>query len=323
MKKKTFIWLLVIMLLVISLFTVLEVKGKLHSDILSNAIGTLAGGVLSILFVFWQLELDKQRRAKQDIINLLNLIDEFPSLVSEEYLKNFLRDIADDDTEFRAMYGMLNPYLNELHKSIDQAETSLILLGKNNQGVKEFLQTANLVQIELREFIQIAQKYESVVKKPKAERVKAAIHLEKKKEKVIEKLKNLVDLLKSVSNQEKSLREIDFQGIAQEVYLFADGYDQVYQKLLELIDTGAIKPSKDKNYSQKSFTGQVASVVPVIKEWQVRLPEINYRHYERKGMIAKNKGIIEQVLLYKALTNKIEFVQMKKGDLISYSIKFK
>lgn len=323
MKKNTFITILT-MLLIIILSTWLESRG-LKSDVISNTVGTLAGGVLSILFVFWQLKMEKQRRAKQDIVNLLNLIDEFPSLVSEDYLKNYLRDTPDDLNKFDAVYDMLEPYSKELHEAIDQAETSLILLGDSNRDIKKFLQCSNIVQIDLREFIQEAGRCKKAIAHDKDNRINAARHLEKKKRTVISSLKKLIKILRNIGSQEKSLQQIDFEGITQEVYLFAKGYDEVYQKLLELINNNIIKQSQINEkecYRQADFTNQVDAIVSIIEEYHVKLPETVYRYYENEENNRKKyKNVIQQVLLYKALDNRAEFIQHKCGDEIGYLFK--
>lgn len=324
MKKNTFITILIGMIVIIALFTWLESIG-MKSDVISNTVGTLAGGVLSILFVFWQLKMEKQRRAKQDIVNLLNLIDEFPSLVSEDYLKNYLREITDATNRFDAVFEMLNPYLNELHKAIDQAETSLILLSDSNQNLKNFLQCSNIVQIDLREFIQEARECKEAITCSRDKRINAARRLEKKKSAVIRSMKKLIDVLKNIGDQEKSLQKIDFEGITEEVYLFAEGYNQVYQKLLELIDTDVIKLSQvnEKScYRQGDFTKQVDVIAPIIEKYHVKLPETVDRYYENKEDIRnKYKNVIQQVLLYKALDNKADFIQLKYRSEVGYLFK--
>lgn len=326
MKKSKFITILAIMIIVIALFTWFEFRG-LKSDVLSNTIGTLAGGILSILFVFWQLNLDKQRQAKQDIVNLLNLIDEFPSLVSEEYLKNYLRDIVDDHNRFDAVYDMLDPYFKELHKAVDQAETSLILLGDSNHDIKEFLQDSNIVQIELREFIQEASECKKAIISDKPNRIDAANRLEYRKKRVITSMKNLIKTLENIASQEKSLQGIDFKGITQEVHLFIKGYDQVYQKLMELVDNGTVKLqqiNKKDCYRQKDFTKQVHELIPTIKKYHAKLPETVARYYKSGEQNEdKYKNVIQQVLLYKALDKKAEFIQFKRKDQIGYLFKDK
>lgn len=136
------------------------------------------------------MNLEKQKRAKQDIINLLNLIDEFPSLIGEESLKDYLRDIVEDKTDFAALYNTVKDYSNELHKAIDKAETSLVLLVNSNKDVQRFLQCSNIVQVNLRELIQELKLCENIAGAPKDERVKKVRSIERKKRYLIKSFKS-------------------------------------------------------------------------------------------------------------------------------------
>ncbi|WP_251575254.1 hypothetical protein [Limosilactobacillus agrestimuris] len=154
--------IVIILIAVIVIFTQIKYK-KFENDTLSNAIGTLAGGVISIIIIFWRLDYDKRNQEILDIINLLNLIDEFPTLISEQVLRDSLREKITGIANFKNISKVVAEYRKELHTAIDKAETSLLVVGyKKDSNLQRFLRETNIVQLTLHELIELINQCEGI-----------------------------------------------------------------------------------------------------------------------------------------------------------------
>ncbi|MBB1063290.1 hypothetical protein [Limosilactobacillus fastidiosus] len=328
---------LIILGIGISLVTIVVVFTQFiygwENDTLSNVIGTLAGGIGSIIFIFWRLDYDKRNQEILDIINLLNLIDEFPTLISEQVLRDSLREKITGIANFRNISKVVEEYRKELHAAIDKAETSLLVVGyKKDSNLQRFLRETNIVQLTLRELIELINQCEGITQDEsglsKKERVLLVRKVERKKFYVISSLNDLIKDLEQILKTEGGASEINLDEIMKEISNFnKKKYERIFEKIEEVVKN--IQPErtdKENNdwYSQSSITDKADLIIPVINKEKLTLPSDLSRYYRGKEKsVEEEQEIIKHFLFCMALLNRAEYYQTESNKGIEYCFDYK
>lgn len=304
-----------------------------ENDTLSNAIGTLAGGLGSIIFIFWRLDYDKRNQETLDIINLLNLIDEFPTLISEQVLRDSLREKITGIANFRNISKVVEEYRKELHTAIDKAETSLLVVEyKKDSNLQRFLRETNIVQLTLRELIELINQCEGITQDEsvlsKKERVLLVRKVERKKFYVISSLNDLIKELEKILKAEGRASEINLDEITREISNFdKKKYERIFEKIEEVVKN--IQPErtdKENNdwYSQSSITDKADLIIPVINKEKLTLPSDLSRYYRGKEKsVEEEQEIIKHFLFCMALLDRAEYYQTETNKGIEYCFDYK